>query len=321
MTNKFESKKIKLDKLILDTRNPRFNSDLHGANLKDAEQKEIMEHLLELYDVSSIAKSICDHGGFHGGTRIICIKENDKYIVKEGNRRVTACKLLTNKNLTDKISEKFPQASKETIKNIQLIDVDLYQNVDDLLSVLESIHTQGAKQWGSKEKAKFYVDAYESCNGDLDKLFERFNKNKSDVKKAITNYNSYIYTIKLLNEKHKDCKYNDNYLPLVERGIKNLIKNLGIIYNSALKFNLDESKIELFNEMIIKLGEAFLIDKTVNSSYISNYENFCKVVENDELIPGLKNLIMEYKGVNIPYKNNQKAEKNSQELKKKIRKN
>ncbi|TKI57827.1 hypothetical protein E8L90_21665 [Brevibacillus antibioticus] len=134
---KYTPIEIPLDKLILDHLNPRF------VNIPNPDEEGIKEYLIEYEEVLTIAKGINEDEGLIPGERIIVCKENEKYIVLEGNRRICACKLLIGLLMTD---GKLPKVKKNTADNIANIYVDLVDSRDrfnlpytgDILKVLDS---------------------------------------------------------------------------------------------------------------------------------------------------------------------------------------
>lgn len=88
--------KVGLDKLFLDTRNPRFASYFNRNGSQTTEDSAI-SHLIDNASVIDLAESIMNFGGLYYGESIHCIKKEgsaDEFIVLEGNRRISACKLL-----------------------------------------------------------------------------------------------------------------------------------------------------------------------------------------------------------------------------------
>lgn len=92
----WKSDHISPTSIDLDHRNPR----LPGLP-KDATQQQIMEEIFNAGDVKEMAKSIAKTGYFPD-QRVVVIRKGDggRFIVIEGNRRVSACKCLLNPSKT-----------------------------------------------------------------------------------------------------------------------------------------------------------------------------------------------------------------------------
>ena len=106
------SKDISIVDMELDTKNPRMPDDL---NIKQTAVIAIME---KKYNVIDIARSIGIHG-YMPRENIIITYENNKPVVLEGNRRITALKLIYDPSLSSensgeylKIKNQFEDVSK-----------------------------------------------------------------------------------------------------------------------------------------------------------------------------------------------------------------
>ncbi len=82
---------LSIEHLKLDIDNPRFSY----FSKKKMNQTEIVKFLIERFDVYDLAKDIASDGYLLNEEPIVC-KEGDSYVVLEGNRRVSACKILLN---------------------------------------------------------------------------------------------------------------------------------------------------------------------------------------------------------------------------------
>lgn len=89
----------------LDPSNPRL--DLGEA----PSEEEIIEYLLEHFKMKELADSILERG-YNKLEPVALVKENDQLYVIEGNRRITTCKLLLNKELVP-VGESFPELPKQ----------------------------------------------------------------------------------------------------------------------------------------------------------------------------------------------------------------
>ena len=137
--NQPEEKRVGLDKLFLDTRNPRFASYFNRSASQTTEDSAI-SHLIRNAAVVDLAESIKNFGGLYYGESIHCIKKENsenEFIVLEGNRRISACKLLNavyNNNsaswLTDEIKIKFSNITQDVIENISHVSAVIYDNLE-----------------------------------------------------------------------------------------------------------------------------------------------------------------------------------------------
>ena len=84
---------IKVDKLKLDIHNPRL-----PLSYQEKSENEIIEWMLLDASIVELMLSI-GQNSFFSGEVLLVIQDNTNYIVVEGNRRLTAVKVLNNKNL------------------------------------------------------------------------------------------------------------------------------------------------------------------------------------------------------------------------------
>jgi len=159
--------KLQLDQLLLDPNNPRF-SEL-GEELNSIPETRFVEEKVQsstkekmkssIFDVSELKDTI-KTVGFLPMDRIVVRKwksaiaeQQERYVVIEGNRRVTALKWLI--DLHDNGKETF---SEEQLENFTRLDALL---LDDKLApetatlILPGLrHVSGVKEWGAYQKAK-----------------------------------------------------------------------------------------------------------------------------------------------------------------------
>jgi ParB-like nuclease domain len=158
---------INLSSMLLDPNNPRF-SEL-GEHLyvvpetrydEDKVQKTALERMKNpIFDVSELKDTI-KSVGFLQMDRIVVRKWNgllnsgtQKYVVIEGNRRVTALKWLIDLHESGKETLDEAQLKNFTEINCLLLDENAVTNVN--LLILPGLrHVSGIKEWGPYQKAK-----------------------------------------------------------------------------------------------------------------------------------------------------------------------
>lgn len=143
---------IDVQSLLLDSENFRLPPDLHGLL-----QPELLNKLIERYDVEDIARSISEKR-FYPHESLVVVHENKKYIVIEGNRRLAACKALwTPQNLPDRYKKKFTQLAATTdFDSIRKLPVVVAPTREDAIDLIESLHTSpGRLKWDTLAKARF----------------------------------------------------------------------------------------------------------------------------------------------------------------------
>ena len=89
----WELRKLSVDAIRLDKQNPRLPEDMLNES-----QNAIIYYLVSEFKVLTIAQSIAKNGFFINEIPIVA-KEGRNFVVVEGNRRITALKLLRNPDL------------------------------------------------------------------------------------------------------------------------------------------------------------------------------------------------------------------------------
>ena len=189
--NKFESKSLPLEQLWLDKENPRFITPPTAA------EQDIINYLLEYEEIEELARSINENRGLYAGERIIVTKEDTHYVVLEGNRRVSACKILKNVQLL----KNYRPASTliiypQTLENISFIDVDILPSRLEAQSSLAAKHIDGIKKWSPMSKKKFFAKEYLSGKS-LFEIQRITGSSYSTIQKGIREYNLIQYALNL----------------------------------------------------------------------------------------------------------------------------
>lgn len=146
---------ISVSDLHFDPQNPRLPTRLHHAP-----DSEVLEYMVRHGNVAELMGSI-GATGYSQAEPLLVVKENDKFIVIEGNRRLAALKLLSN-----------PQASlskKSTIHDIatnsahhpETVPVIIYSSREKVLDYLGYRHITGIKPWSSLAKARYVKQLYD----------------------------------------------------------------------------------------------------------------------------------------------------------------
>lgn len=96
------SQYIPFDKLKLDLNNMRFNKIVGQMNSED----DVIEYMFNFENLDDLIKKIISKG-YENDEALWVIEDGGNYIVKEGNRRLSALKVLANvKKYKDKINLK-----------------------------------------------------------------------------------------------------------------------------------------------------------------------------------------------------------------------
>lgn len=113
----WELRKLSVDATRLDKQNPRLPEEMLNES-----QRSIIRYMIEEFDILEIAKSIAKNGFFINEFPIVA-KEGSHFVVVEGNRRITALKLLRNPDLA-------PPRKKHTYARLaENVDVNQWEKL------------------------------------------------------------------------------------------------------------------------------------------------------------------------------------------------
>lgn len=172
--------------LFLDLENIRLQVDPKTS------QNALINDLFFNEGAMQILESIATNGFFPDEVPVV-IKENNKLVVIDGNRRVAALKVLLHPEIVPSKEAKIRELIKNTVASIKKIEVVLAPDRDSVRHFLASKHTHNTrKPWKPLRQAYFYKA--ELARG----------KNIQDLKKEYPNVNIDKF-LKLINI-HKIAK-------------------------------------------------------------------------------------------------------------------
>lgn len=146
---------VKLGDLVLDPQNPRL-----PANLRDADQEQLAVSLDLGFEAYTIAESIASHGFFNSEPLIVIPHDSrpDKWIVVEGNRRLTALLGLA----YEEIRNQFPEPAKWTdladkcdIDSSTLVPVSVHESRRTVVPIIGFRHISGILAWTPYAQARY----------------------------------------------------------------------------------------------------------------------------------------------------------------------
>lgn len=157
---------VSIDDLLLDHENPRLPSVVGRS------QEEMISFIGENYSIEELMDSIGENGFFTGEPLIVCPVGNDKFLVIEGNRRLTALKLLSNPDLMEKPSAAIRRISDEAINKPDVVTASVFKGRSEVLNYLGHRHITGVKSWSSLAKARYLKQLFDNTPVD-EQLDER----------------------------------------------------------------------------------------------------------------------------------------------------
>lgn len=178
--------------LVLDVENPRF------VILASRKQEDIRKYLVTYEDVCQLATAINEYGSLLPGERIVVLRENDKYVVVEGNRRTCSLQFLLSRDLIpDGFVHRIPHTSAAVIEKCSSIEVDVLPDRNAALELMTKRHIQGVKQWKPLAKKQFFAANYLDGRGQSVQDLSRITGiREGEIKDDIRDYKffSNVYT-------------------------------------------------------------------------------------------------------------------------------
>ena len=163
MTTDITYKVIDLENLKLDSHNPRLPKSMHGKS-----EAEILRFMLFNASLIELMLAIGEND-FFPGEQLLVVKDNDdnKYKVVEGNRRLSAVKLLNDPNLADIQTSKIQKVLTETKFRPNKIPTLIFPTEDSIHNYLGYRHITGIKEWRLLEKARYLNELRHNNFNDL----------------------------------------------------------------------------------------------------------------------------------------------------------
>lgn len=182
-------KKINVTTLRLDLNNPRLSETTKKLN-----QSEIIHYLIENEKVYELALGIVNNGYFLNEQPIV-VKENGKYRVLEGNRRVSASKILINPDLIESTVRR--NNIKRLLKTFDLSIVEKLECIiaptrEDADVMIVNRHTGGSavEKWDKTKQDRFLYNRFVAGES-IEEMSSKFPILKSEIKNSLKRYNVY----------------------------------------------------------------------------------------------------------------------------------
>ncbi|ALZ62710.1 hypothetical protein FORC13_3649 [Bacillus cereus] len=298
----WKTERLNVADIYLDEENPRVFVD-------ELTQENILDFLIDNFDVVNLAASIQEQGGLPPAERPLCIKENNKYIVVEGNRRITACKILLNQELVSKKDRKKLQAlTIELEQYLKTLEVAVAPSRDSAEGYITMRHSgKGVKRWSTLAINKRYATRYMKGQS-IKQIAKVLRESEAIVRKGLRFFYFIEYIKRNLNWENaeKDILFHhdlaatklDRFLPFSEEAKsimqisfdknqkiqskiprENFDKALKIIVSRIFFTNEINTRTkieEVFNQEIREICSANLLSEPET---LSLFENFPEEVE------------------------------------------
>ena len=176
---------VSVDDLLLDDENPRL-----PENLKSKTQNALLQWMANEYNTVEVAKSIAEHGYFDSEP-MIAIKDGRRFKVVEGNRRLTALKLLLDDDLRESLDLEEVDDWEELATNTQIEDrftIHVAKNRKAVAPIIGYRHIAGIEPWEPWAKARFIARQVERENQSFAEVATIVGEEESEVRAHYRNY-------------------------------------------------------------------------------------------------------------------------------------
>lgn len=190
--------------LLLDARNPRLIQYFPNG---EATQEELVKLLWQRLDVAEVAMSIAA-GGFWKIEPLFAVVENGKTIVIEGNRRLTAIKVITDSKLRSKLRATDVPAladmSPEAQKTLETVPVAIVKKREDAWRILGFKHVNGPARWSSYAKAQYIAFVHDTTKTSLEDIASQIGDGHRTVQRLFR-------ALKVLEQAERLAVYNRTF--------------------------------------------------------------------------------------------------------------
>jgi len=216
---------LPLESLEFDPLNPRLPQSLVRGN----NDSEVINWMLSDASIIELMGSIGEKGFFPAEPLLVVKdpKKANKYIVVEGNRRLTAVKLLSHPELATKRSKAVTQVSQEAKIIPKGLPALIFSKRKEILDYLGFKHITGVKAWSALAKAKYLRELQREY-----KKLSLHDQYKS-LAKAIGSRSDYVREL-LLGLDIFDKINDSDYFNI--QGLDEETLDFGVYYN-ALKYS------------------------------------------------------------------------------------
>lgn len=148
-----EPQSLNPNELSFDYQNPRI------AEFNISEQSSDFDFIKILWNTMGVEEIVLSirASGFFENEPLIAVRENEKIVVIEGNRRLAALKCLLNQDLADRLSinRNLLNLTGEVLESLKSIPVIIVENRKDAWKFIGFKHINGPAKWGSFAKAQY----------------------------------------------------------------------------------------------------------------------------------------------------------------------
>ncbi|WP_421425247.1 hypothetical protein [Agrobacterium rosae] len=182
----------KISELLLDNSNPRF-----GELERGIEQSQLVDLIIEKFGIEDVVSSLAMNG-FFAAEPLVCVrrKSDGALVVKEGNRRLCACIVLSGDNravrqpgITARVQKLWNANGNPQIEPVPvLVFEEDGPAAETMLSYLGVRHIAAAQPWDSYAKASWVAKITDETGMPVSKITEMIGDQHSTVSRLLEGY-------------------------------------------------------------------------------------------------------------------------------------
>lgn len=145
---------VPVDEIFLDEENPRLPTSAGKS------QAQMILYIARNTSITELMTAIAENGYFPGEPIIVVPRKSGGYWAVEGNRRLTALKLLRDPTLYPK-NKRVAEISETATHRPETVPCVVFNHRDEVVNYLGYRHITGVKQWEPLAKARYiaqYID-------------------------------------------------------------------------------------------------------------------------------------------------------------------
>ena len=169
---------IDVDLLEFDSLNPRL-TEFSESPIQN--EMDIIKILWDTEDVQELVMSITA-SGFFRHEPLIVIKESEKFVVIEGNRRLAAVKIIRDLEVAQQVRANVPAVPPELLDSLERLPC-LVDTREEAWRYLGFKHVNGPAKWGSYAKAKYIAWVYQTFDEPLLRIAQQIGDNHNTVQR------------------------------------------------------------------------------------------------------------------------------------------
>ena len=283
--------------LVLDSKNYRlYTLTSSPQNINDQGNIRILMAKNPKVDLQGMVDDILRKKWLSIGERPVVCKEEDKWVVLEGNRRICACQMLLNREyIVEQIRIPDP-VPPDVLESLQYIEVDVVAAREDADPIISGKHINATIKWTTISQMRFCVDKFDA-GSPIPVILREGAISKQKFIKSLREYRLlYIAVSKadVWSAEEKEALESldlkpDRYLRLFRSG--GAMLRLGLKYdNNNYQLSSSTYTINELSDILTFLARKTLIEGVIDTRYDWLDLFYPRINEHSELLPHVREL-------------------------------